>query len=100
MGTAYLPSPLHVFAYRFFALVVPTSEFMFFLDVSPGEAERRIKQTRSRVEMFENLAELKLVRLKALSLALSGGWRVLNANKPEKDLAQDIAEALHLPSDS
>jgi dTMP kinase len=100
MGTAYLPSPLHVFAYRFFALVVPTSEFMFFLDVSPGEAERRIKQTRSRVEMFENLAELKRVRLKALSLALSGGWRVLNANKPEKDLAQDIAEALHLPSDS
>jgi dTMP kinase len=100
MGTAYLPSPLHVFAYRFFALAVPTSEFMFFLDVSPGEAERRIKQTRSSVEMFENLVELKRVRLKALSLALSGGWRVLNANKPEKDITKDIAEALHLPSDS
>jgi thymidylate kinase len=50
--------------------------------------------------MFENLVELKRVRLKALSLALSGGWRVLNANKPEKDIARDIAEALHLPSDS
>jgi dTMP kinase len=99
MGTAYLPSPLHVFAYRFFALTVPTSEFMFFLDVSPREAERRIRQTRSRVEMFEHLAELRRVRLKALSLALSGGWRVLNANKPEKDIARDIAETLHLQSD-
>jgi len=96
MGTAYLPSPLHVFAYRFFALTVPTSEFMFFLDVSPTEAERRIKQTRSKVEMFEHLAELKRVRLKALSLALAGGWKVMNANMPEKDVARDIAKTLHL----
>jgi dTMP kinase len=99
MGTAYLPPPLHTVAYRFFALVVPTSDFMFFLDVSPEEAERRIRQTRRKVEMFENLAELKCVRMKALSLAFTGGWRVLNANKPEKDVAHIIAEALRSPAD-
>jgi dTMP kinase len=99
MGTAYLPPPLHAVAYRFFALVVPTSDFMFFLDVSPEEAERRIRQTRRKVEMFENLAELKCVRMKALSLAFTGGWRVLDANKPEKDVAHIIAEALRSPAD-
>jgi len=99
MGTAYLPSPLHVVAYRFFALVVPTSDSMFFLDVSPEEGERRIRETRRNVEMFENLAELKRIRRKALSLASTGGWKVLDANKPAKDIARIIAEALHLPTD-
>jgi dTMP kinase len=100
MGTAYLPSPLHVVAYRFFALVVPTSDSMFFLDVSPEEAERRIRETRRNVEMFENLAELKRIRLKALSLAFTDGWRVLDANKPAKDIARIIAEGLHLLADN
>jgi dTMP kinase len=100
MGTAYLPPPMHVAAYRFFALVVPTSEFMFFLDVSPEEAEKRIRQVRRKVEMFENLAELKRIRLKALSLASAGGWRVLDANKPERDVARIIVEILQSPTDS
>jgi len=100
MGTAYLPSPLHVVAYRFFALVVPTSDSMFFLDVSPEEAERRIRETRRNVEMFENLAELKRIRLKALSLASADGWKVLNADKPTKDIARIITRALHLPADN
>jgi thymidylate kinase len=73
---------------------------MFFLDVSPEEAERRIRETRRRVEMFENLAELKRIRLKALSLAFADGWRVLDGNKPAKDIARIIAEALHLPADN
>ena len=100
MGTAYLPSPLYVVAYRFFALIVPTSDSMFFLDVSPEEAERRIRETRRNVEMFENLAELKRIRVKALSLAFANGWRVVDANKSAKDVARVIAEALHLPPDN
>lgn len=100
MGTAYLPSPLHIVAYRFFASIVPTSSSMFFLDVSPEEAERRIRESRRTVEMFENLAELKRIRAKAIFLALAGGWKVLNGNKPAKDIARIIARDLCLHTDN
>lgn len=90
MGTAYLPQPLHRIAYHFFAAIVPTSEYMFFLDVYPEEAYRRIQQTRERQEIFESLEELKLTRRKALSLALIGKWTIVDANGPIKDVEKDI----------
>ncbi len=71
MGTAYMPSPRSVIAHDFFASIVPRPDFMFFLDVTPQEAYRRVK-TRRRQEMFENPKELELVRQRALSLAMRG----------------------------
>ncbi len=93
MGTAYLPSPLHVVAYHFFALFVPKSDAMFFLDVSPDEAYRRISM-RSDQEMFEGLAELKKIRRKALSLALIGKWTILDAGKPVDEVEREIRKRL------
>ena len=90
MGTAYLPSPLHTIAYHFFALIVPTSNCMFFLDVEPHEAYRRIQLARERQEMFENLDELEQVRRKALSLALAGNWKVIDASKPVTAVESEI----------
>ncbi len=94
MGTAYLPSPLDRIAYHFFASVVPTSNLMFFLDVNPEEAYRRIQQERKRREMFESLEELKWIRHKALSLALIGNWTVIDANKPVKGVEKEIRKSL------
>jgi dTMP kinase len=94
MGTAYLPAPLYRLAYYFFAFTVPTSEFMFFLDVKPEEAYKRIQQTRRRQEMFENLEELEQVRLKALSLALTGKWTIIDGNKPIDAIEGEIRERL------
>jgi dTMP kinase len=94
MGTAYLPSPLHRIAYHFFALIVPTSGFMFFLDVNPEEAYRRIQQERSRREMFESLEEMKQIRRKALSLALMDTWKIINANKSVKEIEKEIRKSL------
>lgn len=94
MGTAYLPPPFHKIAYNFFALTVPTSEFMFFLDVLPEEAERRIRHTRRRFEMFENLDQLRKIRRKALELALLGKWRILGAEKPEREVEMEIVSVL------
>jgi dTMP kinase len=94
MGTAYLPSPLHKIAYHFFALIVPTSDFMFFLDVEPHEAYRRIQLARERQEMFENLGELEDVRRQALSLALADNWKVIDANKPIAKVESEIRKSL------
>jgi dTMP kinase len=94
MGTAYLPSPLHRIAYHFFALIVPTSDLMFFLDVEPHEAYRRIQLARERQEMFENLEELEHIRRKALSLALLGGWKLVDASKPIATVESEIRKLL------
>ena len=94
MGTAYLPSPLHKISYYFFASFVPTSNLMFFLDVKPEEARRRIRITRKRQEMFESLEELKQTRGKAISLALIGKWKIIDANKPTKDVEKQIEKSL------
>lgn len=99
MGTAYLPSPLHIIAYHFFASIVPTSHFMFFLDVSPEEAYRRIEQTREKREMFESLEELDKIRRKALYLASINNWVIINANKPIEEIEEAIRllfQKLHL----
>ncbi len=95
MGTAYLPSPLHLIGYHFFALFVPKSNMMFFLDVSPDEAYRRVS-TRSKQEMFEGLTELKKIRRKALSLALIGKWTILDAGKPVDEVEREIIRHLIL----
>lgn len=94
MGTAYLPSSLYMIAYHFFAFIVPTSNFMFFLDVSPEEAYRRIRQARNKREMFESLEGLKQIRRKALSLALMDKWKIVNANKPVKSIGKEIRKSL------
>jgi len=94
MGAAYLPAPLHLLAYHFFALTVPKSKYMFFLDVKPEEAYRRILKTRKRLEMFESLKELQEVRLKALSLASINKWIIIDANKRIDIIEKEIKKRL------
>jgi dTMP kinase len=94
MGTAYLPSPLHTFAYRFFASIVPTSKFMYFLDVTPKEAYQRIQQAREKLEMFESLNELQRIRDKAFSLASIDNWTIIDANASEEKVQKTIRTSL------
>jgi dTMP kinase len=94
MGTAYLPAPLHKIAYHFFALIVPRSDKMFFLDVNPKEAASRIYKSRRKREMFEDVDDLKKVRAKALSLAYSNKWIIINSNKSAIEVAATIKKQL------
>lgn len=88
MGTAYLSLPLAKVAYKFFKTFLPTSKYMFFLDVSPDEALRRVKK-RSAYETFETREELVKVRKKALVLA-QDGWYVISTNQPQEKVAAEI----------
>jgi len=90
MGTAYLPPPLHKIAYYFFASVVPTSDHMYFLDVSPEAAHRRIEQNRRTRETFESLEELKRTRLKAISLVSDGRWTIIDANNSSENVEKEL----------
>jgi len=95
MGTAYLPAPLHRLAYLFFYRVVPTSRHMYFIDVSPEEAYRRL-ESRARREVFETLEKLSEVRCKALGLALSGGWTVIDGDRPPRVIHEELSLLLGL----
>lgn len=90
LGTAYLPTPLDMIGYHFFASIVPTSDYMFFLDVHPEEAESRMRRSRSTMEMFETLESLRKVRRKALYLVSTGKWRIIDGDKPEIEVERAI----------
>lgn len=95
MGTAYLPSPFHLVGYNFFSLVVPKSEDMFFLDVSPAVAAARIVKNRREIEMFESLEALKKVRVRALGLTRFDRWIIIDSNKSAIDVAFAINKNLY-----
>ena len=97
MGTAYLPPPLHRIAYHFFALLVPKSDAMFFLDTKPQEAYDRIRRTRKNQEMFESVDELTKVRAKGLTLALIDDWAIIDADRSIEEVGAEIRKLLGLP---
>ena len=91
MGVAYLPLPLAKIMYKFFTLFLPTSDYMFFLDVEPDELLKRLLE-RNEHEMFENLNDLIKVRQKALEL--SECWHIINTGKSIEESQKEINEIL------
>jgi dTMP kinase len=90
MGTAYLPSPLDTVAYNFFSAIVPKSNKMFFLDVTPEEAASRIAENRKQTEMFESVIALREVRSKALSLTRFDHWSIVDSSRPVAEVASAL----------
>ncbi len=91
MGVAYLPLPLAKVFYKFFSTILPTSKYMFFLDVDPEESLKRISK-RNETEMFENLDDLIKVREKALKLAKN--WNIINTCQSIKEVQNQIETIL------
>jgi dTMP kinase len=91
MGVTYLPLPLAQLLYRIFTTVLPTSDYMFFLDLEPEEALRRL-QEREDEEMFENLEDLTQVRDKALKLVAR--WHIISTEGSIEDVQRSIDQIL------
>jgi dTMP kinase len=97
MGVAYLPFPIAKILYIFFSNILPTSDYMFFLDVEPDELLKRLEK-RNEHEMFENLNDLIKVRSKALKLAKN--WHIINTGDSIEHAQKEINQILdHLDSD-
>ncbi len=95
VGVAYLPFPVAKILYKFFETFLPTSQYMFFLDVEPEELLRRIEKRvegREEKEMFENIGELRKVRNKALELVK--GWHIVDANRSVEEIHDEIDSIL------
>lgn len=96
MGTAYLPSPLHRVAYFIFKLTMPDGDHMFFIDVTPEEAHRRIEETRDEIEMFESLERLVKVRGRVLELANRKEWTLIDGDLSMEAIQSEIRRYLEV----
>jgi len=96
MGTAYLPSPLHRVAYLVFKVTMPNGDHMFFVDVTPEEAHRRIEENRDEKEMFESLERLTKVRGRVLELAQRREWTIIDGNQFLEAIQSEIRGYLGL----
>lgn len=92
-GVAYLPIPLAKLLYKFFSLVLPTSDYMFFLDLKPEEALKRISK-REDQEIFENIKDLIKVRDKVMKL--SCGWKVINTAGSVLEVQEEMEDILKI----
>ena len=90
MGTAYLPSPLHRIAFHLFSILVPTPSRVYFLDVPPEEAHKRITEARTEIEMFEGLERLKKIQHKARELVSLGRWTLVDGQLSPTQVHQRI----------
>lgn len=87
MACAYLPRGVIRPAYAIVRVFLPVSDNMFFIDVDPAEALRRIHLRGGDREMFETLPHLEKNRGRALLIA--GDWKVIDGNTgPDEVFAQ------------
>ena len=93
LGTAYLPAPVHKFAYHFFAKIVPTRGSLIYLNVSPAEAFRRVENNRIKTERFETIDELSKTADKAMDLVSDDKWIVLDGDRSIPEIHRDILRA-------
>jgi dTMP kinase len=83
MACAYLPRPLIRPVYAVVNALLPKSDEMIFLDVTPEEALRRVRNRGEAQEMFETLPHMNNARARAMLIA--GNWKVVDGN-PAPDL--------------
>jgi len=88
MASAYLPKPIIKPVYWLVSRWLPTSDEMFFLDVAPAEALRRVKARGEQEEMFETLPKMEKVRGRALMIA--DRWAVIDGNGPVEEVFSKI----------
>ena len=92
MSVVYLPNVINIIIYKFVSFVLPTSDYMFFLDVSPEESLKRIDNRSEETEMFENMEELEKARIKSKKVTYD--WNIIDADNSIAKVNDEIKEKL------
>lgn len=88
LAVMYLPDVINTIVYKIVVFVLPTSDCMFFLDVSPEESLRRMDSRGDETEMFENIDSLRENRLRSQKFTYN--WNVISGD----DSAEVISEKI------
>ena len=88
MAVAYLPNVINVIVYKIVSVLLPKSDCMFFLDVTPEESLKRIKSRNEAEEMFENIDALREARSKTAKVTYE--WNVVSADDAPDVVSEKI----------
>lgn len=88
LAVMYLPDGINTIVYKIVSFILPTSDCMFFLDVSPEESLRRIGSRNEETEMFENIECLRENRLRSQKFTYN--WNVIPGDDSAEVISQKI----------
>ena len=88
LAVIYLPDVVNVIVYKIVCFALPTSEYMFFLDVSPEESLRRIGSRNEDTEMFEN--KESLIKARNKSKKFTYNWNVVDGDRSIEEISNEI----------
>lgn len=96
LAVAYFPKILVKLVYGIFRFILPTSTFMFYLDLPPEIAMERInsrnKSENQGIQSFENLESLRKSREKVG--LISSDWIKIDGSKDKNDIKEEIENIL------
>ena len=96
LAVAYFPKKLVKTVYKFFSFILPCSDTMFYLDLSPEIAMERITQRKisnnQEFQSFENLESLKKTRKKAN--LINSNWIKIDGSKDKNEIKEEIKNIL------
>jgi dTMP kinase len=88
LAVMYLPNVVNTIVYKIVAFILPTSDCMFFLDITPEESLRRIGSRDEETEMFENIESLRENREKSRKFTYN--WNVVSADDSPDVISEKI----------
>lgn len=88
LAVMYLPNVVNTIVYKVVTFILPTSDCMFFLDVSPEESLRRMQGRGDETEMFENMEDLTKNRLRSRKFTYN--WNVIPGDDAPDIISQKI----------
>ena len=88
LAVMYLPNVVNTIVYKVVTFILPTSDCMFFLDVSPEESLRRMEGRGDEKEMFENIEDLTKNRLRSQKFTYN--WNVIPGDDAPEIISQKI----------
>lgn len=86
----YLPGVVNTITYKIVSAVLPTSDTMFFLDVTPEESLKRIGSRDEEIEMFENMESL--TKNRENSKKFTYNWNVIDGNQSIEEINRQIID--------
>ena len=90
LAVMYLPNVVNTITYKIVCTALPTSDTMFFLDVSPEESLKRIGSRDEETEMFENIESL--TKNREISKKFTYNWNVIDGNQSIEEISHQILD--------
>lgn len=92
LAVSYLNKAISVPVYKLVCVLLPVSEYFFYLDVSPNELVKRVEKRNDTEEMFENYDAF--VKVREMAEPVLYNWNVIPADDAPEAIFERIETIL------